>query len=292
MHNKNLFLKLYKTLGVKPGASLDEIKAAYRKKARLWHPDRLPENSPPQSTERFKDANNAFREIEKYYKQYGDVPLAVSDNLMHSPTNHRTNQTAATAAPTTQYVTPKQAPVKKRVKKSQKPKKRSKLFLTFLFGLIAYIAYTLYWPQEQEEASDIQSAPILPVSSQPIPSTFSLNSTMGEVIDAQGKPDRVINQTWFYNASTVTFNELGKVKFWSEKETKLNYYHTTSVKDSFKEGKITRGSTPEEVLRLQGPPSHVSSDGVWTYGASRILFVEEKVIAWESSTRNPLNVEE
>ena len=30
----------YATLGVKPGASKDDIKAAYRKAAMKWHPDR------------------------------------------------------------------------------------------------------------------------------------------------------------------------------------------------------------------------------------------------------------
>ena len=290
MQNKNSFLKLYKTLGVKPGASLDEIKAAYRKKARLWHPDRLPENSPPQSAERFKDANNAFREIEKYYKQYGDVPLAVSDNLLHSPASHHPKHVTPTT--TTSHAKPKQEPVKKRVKKTQQAKKRGKLFPIILIALVTYVAYVLYYPQKQAEVSGSEQAPVPPISTKQSAPPFAFNSTMGEVLDAQGKPDRVIGETWHYDTSTITFNELGRVKFWSEKGTKLNYYHTTSVKDSFKEGKITQGSTTEDVLRLQGPPTHVTDDGVWIYGASRILFVEEKVIAWENSTKNPLNVDE
>ncbi len=288
MHNTTIFLKLYKTLGVKPGASLEEIKAAYRKKARLWHPDRLPENSPPQSVDRFKDANHAFRQIEKYYKQYGDVPLTTSDNLLHSPAKHHPKRATSTAPPHNQF---KQQPIKKRLKKTQQSKKRNILFPILLIGLIAYVAYVRYYPQEQVDVSEREVPPTRPIPTKQLAPSFTFNSTMGEVLDAQGKPDQAIEKTWHYSTSTITFNELGRVKSWSEKGTALNYDHPTPAKDRPEKEKITRGSTIEEVLRLQGPPTHVTNDGVWIYGASRILFVEEKVIAWESSAKTPLNVD-
>ena len=33
----------YQTLGIAPGATVEEIKSAYRALARQWHPDRFPE---------------------------------------------------------------------------------------------------------------------------------------------------------------------------------------------------------------------------------------------------------
>jgi curved DNA-binding protein CbpA len=48
----------YKILGISPGASADEIKKAYRKKAHQYHPDK-----PGGDTAKFKEVNNAYREM-------------------------------------------------------------------------------------------------------------------------------------------------------------------------------------------------------------------------------------
>jgi hypothetical protein len=37
-------VQAYRLLGLAPGASLDDVKTAYRDLAQVWHPDRFPEN--------------------------------------------------------------------------------------------------------------------------------------------------------------------------------------------------------------------------------------------------------
>ena len=44
--------KLYDSLGIKPEATQDEIKKAYRKSALKWHPDKNKDN--PKAAEKFK----------------------------------------------------------------------------------------------------------------------------------------------------------------------------------------------------------------------------------------------
>lgn len=53
----------YARLGVSPGASADLIKAAYRKKAAQYHPDKNP--SP--------DAGARFREVQEAYEVLSDA---------------------------------------------------------------------------------------------------------------------------------------------------------------------------------------------------------------------------
>src|SRR5437763_13090647 len=53
----------YETLGLKNGASEDEIKKAYRKLARQYHPDRNPGD---------KQAEAHFKEVQEAYDILGD----------------------------------------------------------------------------------------------------------------------------------------------------------------------------------------------------------------------------
>jgi curved DNA-binding protein len=65
---------LYETLGVSENASADEIKKAYRKLARKYHPDI---NKEPDAQEKFKEINAAYEvlsdpEKKAKYDQFGD----------------------------------------------------------------------------------------------------------------------------------------------------------------------------------------------------------------------------
>lgn len=68
----------YQTLGVSKGASDADIKAAYRKQALEWHPDR---NKDPKASERFKEITQAYEILSnpqkrQAYDQYGHAAFS------------------------------------------------------------------------------------------------------------------------------------------------------------------------------------------------------------------------
>src|SRR5699024_6094359 len=66
------FKDYYKTLGVEPDASADEIRRAYRKLARQYHPDR---NKEAGSEDRFKEIGEAYEALKdpEKRKRYDQV---------------------------------------------------------------------------------------------------------------------------------------------------------------------------------------------------------------------------
>jgi Tfp pilus assembly protein PilN len=62
----------YRMLGLAPGATVDEVKTAYRDLAQVWHPDRFPDNN------RLREkAQQNLQRINEAYALLRDLPAAV-----------------------------------------------------------------------------------------------------------------------------------------------------------------------------------------------------------------------
>jgi len=96
------FKDYYKTLEVSKTATQEEIKKAFRQKARQYHPDRNPDN--PEAEEMFKAANEAYEvlsdeenrrkydQIGSNWKQYSNSGAA-GQQSQYDPFNSRTYKT-------------------------------------------------------------------------------------------------------------------------------------------------------------------------------------------------------
>ncbi|HKC47134.1 MAG TPA: J domain-containing protein [Gemmatimonadales bacterium] len=63
----------YRVLGLAPGATVDEVKTAYRDLAQVWHPDRFPDNN------RLREkAEQNLQRINEAYALLRDAPAAVA----------------------------------------------------------------------------------------------------------------------------------------------------------------------------------------------------------------------
>jgi len=70
----------YEILGLSKGASLQEIKKAYRSMALKYHPDRVPQDQKKEAEEKFKDISEAYGVLSdpqkrKMYDQYGHAGI-------------------------------------------------------------------------------------------------------------------------------------------------------------------------------------------------------------------------
>ena len=57
--------KYFKILKLKPGASLEDVKRAYKTQVKIWHPDRFPQESPRLQ----KKAHEMFQKVTTAYKK-------------------------------------------------------------------------------------------------------------------------------------------------------------------------------------------------------------------------------
>ena len=117
---------------------------------------------------------------------------------------------------------------------------------------------------------------------------FGVGSSKGEVVAAQGTPDKVSGESWGYGFSSVVF-EKGRVTGWySSSVEPLRVRMTPSTAPDKRW--FTVGSSKDEVLAAEGTPTQLA-DHRWSYGFSYVDFEKGKVTRWYSSEQRPLHTE-
>jgi hypothetical protein len=290
----NIYLQHYRTLGAQPGCSWRELRGAYRRLVKTWHPDRYERQDNKQdkgiAENRIKDINKAYRSLSDYYKKHGNLPPAYEEATLHDPWE------------TPDFTTEHSPGAEAGVAKTKSPGRLHPLRLILVGMLIGsgYVAWVSY-------TRDNSQAPSPPAGTQPpaVPAAamtaapgqqwkeiearyFTIGSTIGEVYAIQGIPTKTDDTVWYYGESRVYFHN-GTVARWEDSpETPLRASFIPEAPRSNAKF-FSKGSTKSEVKSAQGAPLY-ESERVWDYGLSKVYFEYGRVSGWQESPMKPLKI--
>lgn len=285
------FFEHYALLGLKPGASWRELRSAYRKQVRAWHPDRFEgdANARGRAEERTKAINRAYHELAQYYRQHAALPLTRDNPESPRSANHAPASNPDAPAVDSNF-DPQPPPAWPAIVPSVR-------YGAALLGSIAVILLLLKVLTPRNEPSlALPTDPTPPAATaadhgtSPIPkqSFVTYGSTMGEVYAIQGIPSRTEQNVWHYGASKIYFRD-GIVLRWEEDREHPLKTHIDVTASHTPATVFGKGSTKSEVRNIQGHPIR-ESDKMWDYGVSRVYFQGDRVVDWYESPLDPLKV--
>jgi hypothetical protein len=296
MFEKNSnYLLYYKVLKIENSCTWQQLRQIYKKYANNMHPDRLGNNDNYKLMIKFKEINQAYSELSKYYKQYKFLPFENQNSTATSSSKIYTNSNSSVDKHT-KTRKQKTDDVSFQTLKNNSNKNLFKNVQIILFFIVVLVfVFILSTESSQKNYIDTISlkkqtnkniaALKSHTKSNPKNKYFNIGSTMGEVLEAQGTPDFTNEDTWYYGESIVNFKS-GKVTNWEHsKSTPLYISYSNSQTLKF----IRIGSTKIEVKAIQGNPTY-QSRFEWRYGLSKVFFKKGKVISWKTSQLYPLKI--
>jgi len=299
------YLTFYRILGVEPGCSWTELKLAYRRLVRRWHPDHQKPGSSTSDDAQIKAVNTAFEALAGYYQRHGELPFLTPESPAElkgdseTTTIHSPSDFAASSSPYS----------------SRRPNRGNPMRFALIGAAIAivYAMFTNLFLREDANRTSGYTTPrsgpnLTPQlqattpskSSNPGPTSandssappiayFKPGSTIGEVIATQGPPTQMGKDTWYYGKSRVYFHD-GHVTHWEEDDANpLNARLLPTAPSPSNAIAFGIGSTKPDVRAAQGSPI-LETENMWDYGASRVYFTEGRVTGWEESPMRPLHL--
>ena len=217
------FLRLYQELGIAPGADIEEIKRAYRRRVSELHPDRpgkLLSASTDEAAARLQQITGYYNAALQFHRQHGRLPGSIVR--------------ARNAAPV------EGAPPRVRDEVSPVTSSRMRIYVIVAILIVAALAWfassdpseapgvdapvsvesaavtNVPVPAPIEDASTpVEQASDVPAheSPQPGPHELDVGLTIDEVSRIEDVPVTLDDQRWDYGPSWITF-ERGKVVDW------------------------------------------------------------------------------
>jgi len=293
------YLNFYRTLGVEPACSWVELKLAYRRLVRRWHPDQRGSVPDAVADEQIKAVNTAFAALSDYYHRNGELPSFAGRGTFRqpnggplSPNNTSTGSYSASPVSSAQH--------------ARRLRGGHFIFLGVALAIAYAVVSNLLAKTASTEGDSAQFdriphtaaiKPTIDVPKQPQDSAtsshpmayFGPGATIGEVIAAQGPPTRTEDGVWYYGKSRIYFHQ-GRVTHWeADNAHPLNarFLNTASKPSTAKTFGV--GSTKREVREAQGNPLF-ETDTTWDYGPSHVFFEDGRVTSWEDSPARSLHL--
>jgi hypothetical protein len=266
--------RYYEVLGLSPDASIEARRQAYKDLVKVWHPDRFSHDPRLQqkAQEKLQEINEAYEKIKSLKNDHARM---TSWGKGYQGSSFETQHT------------PKPT-FSENVRFRKKPKWNIFIWIWFFVLLIGF-SVVLSRVANQPEHAPSQNREI---SSESVPSSslgntyFTIGSTKSEVQALQGTPSSIIEDTWFYDASQITFAN-DRVIGYSNNSGNLHMKLLPKTNGAHirARGYFAIGSTKDEVIALQGTPNAVIGN-IWTYDLSEIKFYNEKVISYSNVSKN------
>lgn len=269
--------KYYKILGIQPGASLDEIKEAYRDLAKVWHPDRFSHDLRLQqkAQEKLKEINEAYSYLGKArsstYKSHSQ-PESQTWQSQSRDESASTQTDEAQESPSTAYSEPY---------KSSKPKRM------LIWGLLG-IAIIILWAVFNESNKSSESIPLgsrfersLDLPQQiPVIKPDNKEKIQQNKEIAPKKTKSVVQKSGSSSIVTETKKTALKKDKSADNIKKVTLLLEKN-ESQFSKAYFTVGSTKDEVLAAQGKPDRMLGLA-WFYGSSSVTIYRGKVISYDN----------
>jgi DnaJ domain len=295
--------KNYNILGIRPGATWQELRRAYKSLVNIWHPDRFQQNTRQRklAEEKTKEINKSYKELTEYYKKFGALPQAAKKtNIPVTKNTASQNVPDAHTEPANQDTGPPAAVITPAYAETYQ---RSEAFgriiaAAALVGAAYFVWQLVLWePQNDPSSNDEPASQVdkkqddAKTKKHDVPEKhFTVGSLLGEVYSIQGIPTKTEENVWYYGKSKVYFYN-GEVLGWEENPDNPLHAYIASRAEQGDAKFFHTGSSKEEVLATQGAPDS-ETENVWYYGTSRVYFENGRVTNWYESSFNPLRVQQ
>ncbi len=321
----------YRALGLQPGASATELRRAYLRLVKQWHPDRFAHDARRQSIaqEKVKAINEAYTFLRDYrpgQEGYGST-YSEPPGYSHGATaDWRAYQRRSYYEPP--IVDPFEGDYQYRPVGNSRGTRWGWIFAAILLanllqwgtGLGSYHAPPPAKTVQKADAARVNPPEMTVFAAQPADFTtqavrsvhsplpyFFVGSTKADVYRIQGMPQWSNEHEWRYGDSRVYFAGPMVARWVSTAKFPLKAINLPAVSP---DAVINKGDSTAEVLAIQGTPVSVNDvywagnprtqkDGqivigkstYWYYGDSRIEFSGDKVVGWTEKPNSPLKVQ-
>lgn len=192
------FEECYRTLGLRPPCTWVEIRTAYRRQVRKYHPDRQICSDPHEikyQEERFKQIAAAYQAIARYRRASGRLPYPERNNL--AGVNRRRDQIRTHRRYSSYFLDHRAT--------------RYKFLVAALALTIPMVSTVVGLVADHDAARGARSSSHPGIRSFDRPLAYGMQ--LGEVYAVGGVPTRTTGSVWYYGPSSIVFHN-GRVVAW------------------------------------------------------------------------------